>query len=102
MINSNYLMDKLYSVPDIQDYFVYIIKNHETLTHKPPIRIFINRTENRIKLKLRLGTILTTKKMKLLRSTENRITKDKNGENVPHLEITEVIFIHCSVVNNSY
>ena len=40
--------------------------------------------------------------MKLLGSTENKITKDKNGENVPHLEITEVILVHCNIVNNDY
>ena len=40
--------------------------------------------------------------MKLLGSTKNKITKDKNGENVPHLEITEVILAHCNIVNNDY
>ena len=40
--------------------------------------------------------------MKLLGSTENKITKDKNGENVPHLEITEVALVHCNIVNNGY
>ena len=40
--------------------------------------------------------------MKLLGSTENKITKNKNGENVPHLEITEVVLIHCNIVNNDY
>ena len=40
--------------------------------------------------------------MKLLRSTENKITKDKNGENVPHLEITEVALIRYDNVNNDY
>ena len=40
--------------------------------------------------------------MKLLGRTENKITKDKNGENVPHLEITEVVLVHCNVVNNDY
>ena len=39
--------------------------------------------------------------MKLLRSTENKLTKDKNGENVPHLEITEVL-VHCNIANNDY
>ena len=39
--------------------------------------------------------------MKLQRSTEIKIAKD-NGENVPHLEITEVILVHCNIVNNSY
>ena len=40
--------------------------------------------------------------MKLLGITENKITKDKNGENVPHLEITEVVLVHCNIVNNDY
>ena len=40
--------------------------------------------------------------MKLLGSTKNRITKDKNGENVPHREITEVVLVHCIIVNNDY
>ena len=40
--------------------------------------------------------------MKLLESTENKITKDKNGENVPHLEITEVVLVRCDIVNNDY
>ena len=38
----------------------------------------------------------------MLRSTENKITKDKNGENVPHLEITEVVLVYCEIVNNDY
>ena len=40
--------------------------------------------------------------MKLLRSTENKITKDKNSENVPHLENTEVDLVSCNIVNNDY
>ena len=40
--------------------------------------------------------------MKLLGSTKNKITKYKSGENVPHLEITEVVLVHCDIVNNDY
>ena len=40
--------------------------------------------------------------MKLLVSTQSKITKDKNSENVPHLEITEVILGHFNIVNNDY
>ena len=40
--------------------------------------------------------------MKLLGSTKNKITEDKNGENVPHVEITEVVLVHCNIVNNDY
>ena len=39
--------------------------------------------------------------MKLLGSPKNKITKDKNGKNVPHLEITEVVLVHCNIVNNN-
>ena len=40
--------------------------------------------------------------MKLLGSNETRKTKDKNGENVPHLEITKVVLVHCNIANNDY
>ena len=40
--------------------------------------------------------------MKLLGSTKNKIIKDNNGENVPHLEITEIVLVHCNIVNNDY
>ena len=40
--------------------------------------------------------------MKLLGSTENKIAKDKNGENVAHLEITQVLLVGCNIVNNDY
>ena len=40
--------------------------------------------------------------MELLGSTENKITKDKNGEKAPHLEITKVVLVHCNFVNNDY
>ena len=40
--------------------------------------------------------------MKLLGSIKNEIIKDKNGENVPHLEVTEVVLVHCNIVNNDY
>ena len=40
--------------------------------------------------------------MKLLGSTENKITKNKKGENVPYVEITEVVLVRCNIVNNDY
>ena len=40
--------------------------------------------------------------MKLLGSTETKITKDKNDENVPHLEVVELVLLHCNLVNNDY
>ena len=40
--------------------------------------------------------------MKLVGSTENKLTKDKNGENGPHLEIMGVVLVHCNIVNDDY
>ena len=46
--------------------------------------------------------LLIFETMKLLGSTKNKITKDKNDENVQHLEITEVVLVHCNIVNIDY
>ena len=46
--------------------------------------------------------LLIPETMNLLGSTKRKITKTENGENLPHLEITEVVLIHCNIVNNSY
>ena len=40
--------------------------------------------------------------MKLLRSTKKKITKDENSENRSHLEITDVVLIHCNIANNDH
>ena len=40
--------------------------------------------------------------MKLLGSNKSKITKDKNSENMSNLEITEVVLVHCNIVNNNY
>ena len=46
--------------------------------------------------------LLTPETMKLLGSTKSKVTKVANGENVPYLGITEVVLIHCNIVNNDY
>ena len=102
------LPDGSYNISDIQDYFQYILKKHgEKINkdNKPSVKIYINKIENRITFKIKKGyslELLTKETMKLLGSTKNKITKDKNGENVPHLEITEVVLVHCNMVNNDY
>ena len=53
---------------------------------EPSVQIHGNKVEN----------------MRLLGSTNNKITKDKSGENVPYLEVTEVVLVHCNIVNNDY
>ena len=75
----------------------------KTITYNPPIEISINKIENRIKFKIKTRyylEVLMPGTTKLLGSTENKITGDENGEDVPHLEITEVILIHCNIVKN--
>ena len=80
----------------------YILKKREEKTVNPSIRIYTNKTKNRILFKIKTGYYLSTpKSMKLFGSTKSKITKEKNGENCPYLEITEVVLIHCNVVNNS-
>ena len=91
------LSDGSYSISDIQDYFEYILKKHSESVDNPSIRIYINKIENRITFKIKSGhslELLTPETMKLFRSAESRITKDKNGENVPHLEVVELVLVH--------
>ena len=99
------LPDGSYLISDIQDYFEYILKKHGENTDKPSIQIHVNKIENRITFKTKNGyslELLTKETMKSLGTTENKITKGKNGENVPHLEINEVVLVHCNIVNNDY
>ena len=99
------LPDGSYSVSDIQDYFEYIWKKHGESTDKPSVQIYVNKIENRATFKIKNGyslELLTSETIKLLGSTQNKITKDKNGENGPHLEITEIVLVHCDIVNNDY
>ena len=88
-----------------KDDFEYILKKHGENTDKLSVQIYVNKIENRVTFKIKDGyslELLTPETMKLLGSTKNKITKDKNGENVPHLEITEVVLVHCNIVNNDY
>ena len=86
-------------------YFEYILKKHGENTDKLSIQIYANEIENRDTFKIIDGysvELLTRETMKLLGSTENEITKDENGKNVSHLEITEVVLVHFNFVNNDY
>ena len=69
------LPDGSYSIEDIQDYFEFIIKKHETLTENPPIQIYPNRTKNRIVFKIKTGyklELLVSETTKLLGTTKKR------------------------------
>ena len=94
-----------YSIADIQDYFEFIIKKHETLTENPPVQIYPNKIKNRIVFKIKTGyklELLSSETMKLLGSTKKDVDQDKDGEDVPKLESVEVVLVHCNLVNNSY
>ena len=94
-----------YSVSNIPDYFEYTLKKHGENTDKLSVQIYVNKIENRVTFKIKDGyglELLTPQTMKLLGSTENKVTKNKNGESVPHLEITEVVIVHCNTVNIDY
>ena len=93
-----------YSVSDIQYYFEYIMKKHDTFTDNPPIRIYVNKIKYMITFRIKKGyylELLTLETIKLLRRTRSKITKDENGENVPCLKITEVVLVHSNVVNRT-
>ena len=80
--------DGSYSVSDIQDSFEYILKKNREDIDKPSVHIYVNKIENRVAFKIKNGyslELLTPQTMKLLGGTENKIIKDKNSENVPHL-----------------
>ena len=65
--------------------------------------IYVSKIENRFTFKTKTGCYLELLKpetRKLLGSTESKINKDKNSENVLHLEVTEVILVHCNIFNN--
>ena len=107
MMSLNYLTGS-YSVSDIQYYIEYAIKNHKTLANNPPIRIYITRIKNRLLFKIKDGYKLefrTPETMMLFGSPKKLVDKTKNGENVPSLEVVEVLlrpwsFIEINV-NNS-
>ena len=99
------LPDGSYSIADIQDYFSFIIKKHETLTEDLPVEIYPNKVKNRIAFKIKTGyrlELLTPETMRLLGSTKKDVDQNKNGEDVPKLESAEVVLVHCNLVINIY
>ena len=76
------LPDGSYSISDIQEYFEFITKKHETLTKNPPIQIYPNKIKTRTVFKIKTGyklELLTPGKMKLLGSTKKDVYSDKNS-----------------------
>ena len=79
--------------------WIYFKRRSEKIDNLP-IRIYVNKIEKRITFRIKTGhylQLLTTETMKLLGTTKNKIIKDKHGENVTHIEITEVVLVHCNI-----
>ena len=90
---------------NIQDYFEFIIKKHETFAENTPIQIYQNKIKIRIVFKIKSCyklELLFLETMKLLGSRKQDVDKDKDGEDLPKLESVEVVLVHCNLVNNSY
>ena len=71
------------------------------MTDNFPIRIYVNKTENRITFRINTRyylKLLTPETSKFLGNTTNKITKDKSGETMLHLEISEIVLAHCDIV----
>ena len=99
MINFNYLMDHIL----YQTIKIILRKKHNKNIDNPSMRIYVNKILDRITFKIITGyylEMLTPTITKLFGSIENKITEDKNGKNVLHLEITEVVLVYCNIVNN--
>ena len=83
------------------------MKNLNYLMDHIPYQIFkiIFKIENRIMFKIITGyylELLMSESIKLLGSTKSSISKNENGENVPNLEITEVVLIHYNIISNNH
>ena len=77
------LLDGSYFVSDIQHYFEYIIKKHETIADNPPVQIYVNKIKNRIVFKIKTGyklELLSEETVQILGSSKNVIDKNKDGE----------------------
>ena len=82
-----------------------MLKKRETVTDNLSIRRYVNEKENRTSFKIKTGyyfKLLSPETMKLLGITKSKITKDENGETVPHLENTEIVLVYCNIINNDY
>ena len=100
MINLNCLMDYIW-----YQIFKIISSIFKKKLDNSSIRKYVNKIENRITFKIKSGYFLelsTPETVTLLGSIGNKINKDKNGENVPHVEIIEVVLVYSNIVNNGY
>ena len=92
-----------YSISDIQDYFEYIIKKHETIGNNRHVHIYVNKIKNRIVFEIKTGyklELLSLETMTFLGSRNKDVDQEKDGEHVPKLESVEVVLVHFISVSN--
>ena len=92
-------------IADIQDYFEFIIKKHETLTDNQPVQVYPNKIKKGIVFKIKTGyklELLTPETMRFLRCTKKGFDKDKNSENVPKLQNVAVVLVYCDLFESDY
>ena len=97
--------DVPYSIAEIQNYFEFLIKKHETLAGNPSVQIYPNEIKNRIVFKVKTGYELelsSSKTMKLLGSSKNDVDQDNDGEDIPKLESVKVVLVYFNRANNNY
>ena len=99
MKNLNYLMAHI-----LYQIFKFTLNiSLKTVTDNLSIMVYVNKIENRITFKMKTGyylELLTPETIKFLGITKSKI--NNNNENVPHLEIIDIVLIHCNSVNNDY
>ena len=93
------LPDASCSISDIQDYFEYIIKKHETVAGNPPVQVYTNKIKKRIVFEIKTGyklELLSPKTMKLLRSTKKILIKIKMEKMCQNQSLLKLFY--CTVI----
>ena len=95
------LPDGSYSIAEIQDYFEYVIKKHETIAHNHPVQIYVYKIKNKRKTGYKTRIIIFSNNEAIRKYKKKYVDKKKDGEDVQKLEFVEVVLLHCNLVNNS-
>ena len=85
-------------------FWIYLKKKHGEKTDNPSIKVYVNKIENRITFKMKriLSQTFNAWNNEITWSNKSKITKDENGKDMPHLDITEVILVHYNIGDNDY
>ena len=93
----------LYSASDIQDYFEYIMRKHDTFTDRPPVRIYVNKIENKITFEIKTVSSWTFAAWNFeITWQHQKWDKRWNCEHVPNLKLTKVVLVQCSILSNDH